>query len=214
MIMRNSVYSCPSCNTLHTLVLQEISLVTCKNCGVLITKPDALSRYTTAGRMPEDWSFIQIGTTGEYNGQPFTVVGRIRIQLRNDYKNFWCAEYSQGKCLWLIESFASFIVIPSLRKTFTGDIAKLKSGSKIIMTKDLTVTGEYVEKCEGIGYQGEIGPWKLFTAGFFVVQASRADGQTAIFFIGSKDDVEFVIGQKMPMDKLHLKKILEFNEWR
>lgn len=214
MTKRSSVYSCPSCNTLHTVTLEEISLLACKNCSLIINRQGALATDKVVTRMPEDWSFIQLGTTGEYNGQIFTVVGRVRVQLRNDYKNFWCAEFSQGKCLWLIESFASFIVIPSLWKPFTGDIAKLKSGSKIIMTKDLAVTGEYVEKCEGICYQGEIGPWRLFRTGFFVVQASRGDGQTAIFFIGSKDDVDFVLGQKISMDKLHLKKIMEFNEWK
>ncbi len=63
--------------------------------------------------MPDDWSYIQIGTTGEYKSRPFQIVGRIRLQLRSEYKNFWCAADHKGDSLWIAESFGSISIFAS-----------------------------------------------------------------------------------------------------
>src|SRR6187402_1195844 len=99
MIRRNDVFSCSKCNTMHTTVLENASLLACRNCFEVIADNITGTKPNTA-RIPDDWTFVQIGTQGEFNKHKFRIVGRIRMQLRNEYKNFWSAEYSNGKCFW------------------------------------------------------------------------------------------------------------------
>ena len=108
MLSRNTPMTCPACNTTHNLQLQDRALLACKQCFTILETSNPTDTPTRP--VPEDWSFLQIGTTGNYDNAPFTITGRIRLQLRNDYKNFWSAEYNNGKCLWIVESFASFSV--------------------------------------------------------------------------------------------------------
>ncbi|MBA4056441.1 MAG: hypothetical protein C0490_17125 [Marivirga sp.] len=171
------------------------------------------NRKIPAKPVPDDWSFVDVGSNGEFQSVPFKVTGRVRIQLRNDYKNFWCVEYNQGKCGWIIESFASFLFVASSWVSYEKDATKLRAGNSIPITSELKLKGEYVEKCEGISFQGEIGPWTSFESGFFIVQASDISGKAAIFFIENKK-VEFLIGEKVLVEKLNLKNIIEWNEWK
>src|SRR5688572_5405115 len=166
----------------------------CKNCGEVIQDRNNTDKPPRT-RVPEDWSFLRIGSTGEFSKQPFTIIGRVRLQLRNDYKNFWSAEYGHGKCLWLVESFGSFAAFTSPWHTYENDATKLRAGNVIQVSSDLKLLGEYVEKTEGVSYEGEIGPWKLFRPGFFVVQASHNGKDTAIFLV-NKSDVEHLVGTK------------------
>jgi hypothetical protein len=209
MTSRHTSITCPTCSTVYVLQLEHHALVACKKCFAILeaTIPGIPSRP-----IPDDWSFMQIGATGVYNKQLFTITGRIRVQLRNDYKNFWSAAHSQGQCLWIVESFASFSVFSESWATYKGERNKLRAGSKIKGTPDqIVLEGEYVEKCEGLTYAGEVGPWFFFDPGFFVVQGSE-NKHTALFFLKGSD-VMSMRGEKVPAHRLELKQTLTWHEW-
>jgi hypothetical protein len=199
---------------MHTLALDNTLLLACKNCGEILASDNSLTEVPKSP-IPSDWSFVQIGSTAEFKKASLKVVGRIRLQLRNEYKNFWCTDAGQGKCLWIVESFGSFAVFNPELETYNGDAKKLRSGASIKFDDTVTLTGEYVEKIEGISYQGELGPWKIFRPGLFMVQASNSGGRTAIYFIESKTDVvRYLTGDKIAPENLKLANILMWNEWK
>ena len=210
--MRES-YNCPSCNLLHTTKLANTTLLACVKCGseIIINNQTPKIQQIT---MPTDWSFVKLGTTGTYKESNFSIIGRVRLQLRNDYKTFWCATFEQGKCFYLAESFSSFSVFESTWNNFTGDTTKLRSGKPIKLTTDIRLTGEFVEKCEGISFQGEVGPWKNFSSGFFVIQASNNQGNIAIYFIKPNKECVFIAGEKTDPKKLKLENIVDYHDWR
>jgi hypothetical protein len=197
---------------MHTTVLENASLLACRNCFEIISDNLTDTKPKTA-RIPDDWTFVQIGTQGEYNKHKFRIVGRMRMQLRNEYKNFWSAEYSNGKCFWIVESFASFSIFSPTWEKYIEDRSNLRSGLKIKLEGDLKLLGEYVEKCEGVSYQGELGPWKLFYPGFFLIQAS-AGSKTSLFFINSSDPIEYISGEKTTPERLSLTNTITWNEWK
>lgn len=209
-----SIHTCPSCSTLNTSVLVESVALFCKNCKNIVYEKVVGPVKPLASPPPPDWSFIQINTTGEYNQQPFSVTGRIRLQLRNEYKNFWCLALANGASLWLMESFASFAIFPSVWHNYTNSVSDVRAGRTIHARKGLRLTGEYVEKCEGIAYEGEIGPWKLFEPRFFVVQAANNENEIALFTIKNKSDVDYLGGMKIQPENLSLKNIIVWDEWR
>jgi len=207
-------FSCASCNALNTAALEETIVLVCKNCGALVVDKASAGEKISPSPVPDDWSFIHVGTTGSYAENEFTVVGRVRLQLRNDYKNFWCAALNNGKHLWLMESFGSFAMLGSAWSVFQGKANKLHARSVITVQKDVKVRGEYVEKCEGISYEGEIGMWKLFYPGFFFMQMSNNKNHTAVFTVSGREVMEYLIGSKVAIEKLNLKNILAWDEWK
>jgi len=212
-VKQNTVYNCPACGTAHKVQLNESSLITCRVCHEIVADAITGEEKPKATRIPDDWSFLQIGTTGVYKEYNFTVIGRLRLQLRNDYKNFWCTIYEGGKCLWIVESFGSFSLFTSAWQEIKSDLTKLHAGKKVVLANKVTLWGEYVEKCEGISYDGEIGLWNLFYPGFFLVQASNGSGQTAFFTI-KKNDKHILTGEKVTLEELNLKNILTWDEWK
>jgi hypothetical protein len=211
MLERNNVYSCPVCNTTHTTSLRYISMLACRNCGKILAT-SSRSAHLKDSPVPEDWSYIQIGTTGKYNDASFQIVGQIRLQLRNEYKNFWSAEYGSGNCLWLEESFSSFIVFTSSLIDYPYEPEKLRANSPIPISSEIKLKGEFVEKCEVISFKGELGKWYAFDPKFFLIQASRGN-QTASFFLESASNVKFMVGEKCTYEQLDLQNIIVWNEW-
>ena len=208
------MHNCPSCSTLNTSVLRESVMLICKNCGEIVYEKGVGGFRPQASPIPPDWSFIQLNTTGQYNEQPFTIIGRIRLQLRNDYKNFWCAALREGTGLWLMESFASFAIFPMIWHAYTNSVSDVRAGKTIHARGGLKLTGEYVEKCEGISYEGEIGSWKFFDPGFFFVQAANRENEVAVFTIVNKKSVDYLGGMKVTVESLNLKNIIVWDEWK
>jgi hypothetical protein len=209
-----SIHNCPSCGSNNSTVLKATALLVCKNCNAIVVQNCPQGRQIPPERIPVDWSFLQKGSTGSYKGAVFTLVGRIRLQLRNDYKNLWCAATKGGDYFWLMESFASFAVFQPVWQPWSNDVRSLHAGKPIKIQNDLFLKGEYVEKCEDISYEGEIGAWKLFSPGFFFIQASNNRGDTAIYLVPGSDPIEFLAGEKVLVEKLQLKNILAWNEWK
>jgi len=216
--MRQKEYlSCPSCNRSVTIALPEAMVVICRNCHALV-KHDLLtipSMPAIPAKVPADWSFIQIGTTGTYREKSFTITGRVRLQLRNEYKNFWSAVHDGNKSLWIMESFGSFCVLEPRWYSYTGDIKKLRATHTITVENGDTLTGDYVDKCEAISIEGQVGRWpELFPTGFFVVQGSR-DTDRGFFTVHTKTKiVQYMLGKTVTPEDLKLGTIHEWNEWR
>ena len=212
-MIHNTVYSCPGCSAVHKVQLERATLIVCHVCSEIIADAVTGSEKPKPARIPDDWSFLQIGTTGVYKNYNFTVIGRLRLQLRNDYKNFWCAIYDGGKCLWIVESFGSFALFSSSWQETKSESAHLHAGKKITLANQVNLRGEYVEKCEGISYTGEIGSWNFFYPGFFMMQASNASGQTALIKI--KKSIGYILtGEKITLKELNLNNILTWDEWK
>ena len=210
---RHDVYSCSNCSTVHRQNLVVMHLLVCTKCGQTIQEIPSASRVPHSANMPDDWSFIQIGTTGEFKKNSFQVVGRIRLQLRNEYKNFWCAADLSGSVIWIVESFGSISVFTSPAQKCTEKVSALRAGNPIKINQTLVVTGEFVDKCESRSIRGEIGLIDFFEASFFIIQAGRSI-YTAYFFPRESGDTLMLLGEKASIESLNLKNTVVWNEWK
>ena len=195
-------------------MLEETTILACKKCSTIIFDNSLGGDKQPLTPPPVDWSFVKIGTTGDHEGKSFKIVGRVRLQLRNEYKNFWCAEYERGKCLWIVESFGSFALFVNPWAKYNKSVEKLRAAKWIPINDNVNLRGEYVEKCEAISFEGEVGPWTFFESAFFMVQASNKDGTTAIFFIEDKKNVQWLLGAKKTPVALKLGNIIQWDEWK
>jgi hypothetical protein len=208
--MFSKIYRCTQCGADNGLKFYASVLLICNQCGHTVFDD---GKYVKAQAPPDDWSFVQIGTKGTDINKNFEVIGRVRLQLRNEYKNYWTILYTDNTIGFLYESFGSFAILDGLRIPYKGDIHKLKAGLRF--TKDnIQLIGEFVEKCEDISFAGEIARWDAFNSGFFIVQAASAAGHIAVFQIIDKDNVYFYFGKKLSADHLKLQNIIQWNDWK
>lgn len=212
--MITTSYTCPSCANMTSSRLTRPWLVSCARCSAIVYRNPEISNDITPAKIPFDWSFVQQDSTFDYRGSTFQIVGRIRLQLRNDYKNFWCAANSSGGHIWLMESFASFAILDSTWMEFKQSVNKLHAGGSVSTDKNTKLKGEYVEKCEGVSFAGEIGEWLLCRPGFFFIQCSNNQNQTAVFTIDSTHNIDYLRGEKVGVELLNLKNILSWDEWK
>jgi hypothetical protein len=211
--MYSKVYSCTNCLNNYTARSAVPSIIICDKCNSVIHNTTNI--YLSPTDMPDDWSFIQIGTTGTDIDKKFEVIGRTRLQLRNEYKNYWTILYSDNTTGFLYESFGSLVILGPEMHAYNDDLRKLKAGSKIKKQANLTLVGDFVEKCESLAFEGEISNWKEIDPGFFVVQTSSIMGYAAVFHIHSVTEVVYYYyGKKMTLENLKLQNILQWNEWK
>lgn len=121
---------CPACGAGVALRSAALPYVTCSYCHSLILRHgDQAESIGTVAVLPFDISPLQIGTSGQWRGIGFTLVGRVRWGWSDGSWNEWLAECNDGQHRWLAEAMGSFMLtqaradlldLPELRGFATG----------------------------------------------------------------------------------------------
>lgn len=96
---------CPSCGAPVQVYSPTAITVVCSYCDSMLVLQDGTLKDT--GRdsaLLQDFSPIQIGTTGTYNGQGFAVVGRLQAKYDAGVWNEWYVRFDNGENGWLSEA--------------------------------------------------------------------------------------------------------------
>ena len=94
--------SCPSCGAKVPVYSATSALVVCEYCkSTLIRSGETAVDSGVKSALIEDFSPIQLYTSGTVHGKPFTVIGRIQIQYERGYWNEWYAIFADGTYGWL-----------------------------------------------------------------------------------------------------------------
>ena len=104
------MYSCPSCKALINVRGNESYILVCRSCRTVVAneKNEIIALYP----MPDDWSIVQLGTTGVYKLNPFVVIGRVRLRHGEDGV--------RGRSIRLSEIVRQRLVFPYLADVRAG----------------------------------------------------------------------------------------------
>ncbi len=95
---------CPACGALLTFQSAVSTFAVCGYCqSTVIRKDDALETSGKMAQVIEDSSPVQIGATGQYLGNGFTIIGRVQYEYEAGVWNEWHALFDSGKSGWLSE---------------------------------------------------------------------------------------------------------------
>lgn len=89
----------------------------CKS--TLVRRADVLERIGVQGELLEDYSRVQLGTGGRYDGRGFTTIGRIQLRYDDGGWNEWYLLFDDGSTGWLSEASGQYAVTFE-RGTVTG----------------------------------------------------------------------------------------------
>ena len=97
--------SCPSCGAPVTFRSHASVMAVCAYCqATLLKDADSVKNLGRMSDILEDYSPLQIGTSGRYGKQNFTLVGRIQLRYSNGMWNEWYVLFDDGASGWLGDS--------------------------------------------------------------------------------------------------------------
>lgn len=110
--------ACPSCGA-EVLFRSTISAVAvCEYCqSTVLRNADEVKDIGKIGKVLEDYSPIQIGTSGVFAGRAFTVLGRIQLRYDAGLWNEWYVSFDDGKQGWLADTSGEYMFTLPLAET-------------------------------------------------------------------------------------------------
>lgn len=103
--------NCPSCGA--PVEFKSVASVTavCEYCkSTLLRSADAVKDLGKMSEVLEDYSPIQMGTSGRYLGQEFTIIGRIQLHYSAGFWNEWYILFQDGSGGWLSEASGQYTI--------------------------------------------------------------------------------------------------------
>jgi len=205
------MYQCPSCSQAVVFRSKETRIKICA-CGQVLHRLDSDDLAAKpAFTIPDHNDWVQVGTTGTYEGRPFEVIGRFRVWLSESVYNYWTILFDDGSPAWLSEGYGMYSIMQRMTPEKATTIADLN----MLRTTDyLMLKGEYSwflqRKDEAWKYEVEGEVWMPQSNDQFPIYdlyAVKNQHIEAIEFL--RDYVVFYDVEYVPYKSLQLKNVNE-----
>jgi hypothetical protein len=153
--------TCPGCGAPVRFKSAASVMAVCEFCNTTLLKDaDSVRNLGKMSEVLEDYSPLQIGTSGRYGQKSFSLIGRIQLRYTAGFWNEWYALFDDGSAGWLSDGSGQFTLtfaqaaggaMPLFEKLVPGNI--LHFGGQSYATSD-------VRTAQCTGGQGEL-PFKV-----------------------------------------------------
>ena len=199
--------TCPSCGAPVSFLSSASTTAVCAFCKSTLSRDaGTLALIGKQGELLEDYSRLQIGTTGKvvHGNQlhAFSLIGRIQLRFDSGYWNEWYLLFDNGQTAWLSDASGQYVLLQELQlNEAIPSYDSVAVGQPInIANKPFTVTDKRTSEC--IGGQGEL-PF----AASSTWQARTVDCRSASDFISldfSDDKAVAYLGKTIAFEGLSL----------
>lgn len=130
--------ACPNCGAPVEFASAHSASAVCSFCrSTLLRKDEELLRTGESAELFADYTPLQIGTQGRYQGEPFTVLGRVQLAYADGRWNEWHAFFdSSGKSAWLSEDNGRFVL------SWPQPLAQAPAASALVLGAQEIVDGQ------------------------------------------------------------------------
>ena len=197
---------CPSCGAPFEFRWAGAVQSVCPYCSSVIVRHDAgLERVGVVSASPSADSRIQLGTSGEYHGRPFTVVGRIAYAWERGVWNEWHVATGEGASAWLAEADGELSMtvlvppppLPAPESVRPGDVVDASGGH-------LQVTE--VVRARYAGTEGDL-PFAYWNKDEILFADLRSHGGRVGTIDYSETPPLFFVGETVSWDALELARL-------
>lgn len=214
--------NCPNCGAEVIFRSPALPARICDYCQATVKRiADGVELAGEVAVLPFDVSPIQIGTSGEYGGQTFDVIGRIRLGYDQGAWNDWLCLFSDMSHGWLSESDGQFqmVIERPIDENAPKLIRGLADGQNTQVAARTTIDGsEFVvtdirsAKC--IAAEGEL-PFAPSTD-WEVLNVDMRDehGFSANFEREEGEDPGFYVGRYVTLAELKPKNLRAIHGWK
>ncbi len=193
---------CPSCGAQIQFRSSASVMAVCEYCKTTVLKDvDSVKNLGKMSDVLEDYSPIQLGTSGIFGGRSFTVIGRIQLRYSDGLWNEWYVMYDDGKAAWLGDASGQYMLTSEVQGG-----SNVPQFSALIPAHSYSIGGHSyiasdVRTADCIGGQGEL-PFKVGT-GYQARVADLRSGRSFISLDYSEGDVpKIYVGQAVTLDEI------------
>ena len=195
---------CPSCGAEVRFHAADSVLAVCEFCQTTLVRHDlVLSELGKMAQLADDATPLRLHMQGRYQGQSFTLIGRIQYRYAQGLWNEWYMLFDDGRCGWLSEASGLFTV------TFAAHIKEVLPAFGLLRPelsvhlggKSYTITD--LETAECIAGAGEL---PFVVSGGQTARYADLQGPEQAFatFDYSEDPPQLYIGNSVALPELHL----------
>ncbi len=180
----------------------------CGYCQSTVVRDGAkLSRLGKMAELFDDHSPLQLNAAGTWQGQAFTLVGRLQYQYGEGTWTEWTSLFNDGRTAWLSEDNGAYVISENLATpTDPPDWRELQVGATTIFDgKRFTVASRQSVKL--ISAQGELPHLPALGAPFEILDLRNDQGEVLSIDTGNASttgQVNFSLGRAVLLDDLKL----------
>ncbi|QGZ40447.1 uncharacterized protein DUF4178 [Pseudoduganella flava] len=153
--------SCPGCGAEVRFRSHAAVMAVCEFCrtGVL-RDADSVRDLGKVAEALEDYSPIQLGTSGTWGDRPFTVIGRLQLRYDAGFWNEWYLLFDDGAAGWLGDASGQYTITTLLDASSTlPAFDALVPGQRYVVAGEAWIASD-VRTARCTGGQGEL-PFKV-----------------------------------------------------
>ncbi len=103
--------ACPNCGAPVEFRSPASEFAVCSFCrSTVVREGDALRKIGESAELFDDHSPLQLGASGRYQGETFTLVGRLQYGYAEGTWNEWHALFDNGRSGWLSEDNGRYVM--------------------------------------------------------------------------------------------------------
>ncbi len=155
---------CPGCGAEVSFRSSAAVMAVCEYCqSTLLKDADTVKNIGKMSAVLEDYTPLQIGTSGQWQGQGFALVGRIQLRYEAGLWNEWYLLFDDGSDGWLADASGQYMLtrrvgeaaVRAGHQDALPTFASLSPGASLFFDKHRYLAGD-VREARCTGGQGEL----------------------------------------------------------
>ncbi len=205
--------NCPSCGAQVEFKSKASVFAVCSFCRSTLVRQDMdLEKIGEMADLQDDLTPLQIGTSGQFDGKSFELVGRLQVSYDDGYWNEWYVLFNDSETGWLAEAQGFYALckpfamneIPARSDVYPG--LHVKFGESVLRCEDIRDV-----RC-------------AFSEGELPMNAMRGRKSTSVDFAGSfesmatieyaEQETRVFRGQYREFDDLKFRNLRYIDGWK
>jgi hypothetical protein len=213
-------FACPSCGADVAFRSPALPVRVCDQCRTLVVRYNASAQAMgMIADLPFDVSPVQIGTQGQWQGQGFHIIGRVRWSRDDGAWNEWLMLMADGSHGWLGEAMGQYMAMRemAIKAPMAKVLRRLIDGETVLPGETATIAAHDYQVADirtvtCVAGEGELpfsAPtgWQALSVDF-----RNADGRCASFQKDSRDHALYV-GEYVTLADLHPRNLRPLPGW-
>lgn len=197
--------ACPNCGAPVDFRSAASASAVCGFCkSTLLREGESLRRIGRVGELFDDHSPLALGTQGRFQGEAFTLVGRLQYRYDGGTWNEWRALFDSGRSGWLSEDNGAYVF--AFDVPLEGDAppaAELLAGERRLVGGQAWDVAS-VTRAALIAAEGELAKPPNQSVPFTVADLRNAQGEVATLDYSDPREVGWSIGRAIELPALSL----------
>lgn len=187
---------------------------TCSSCQSLVLRSG--DRYAVGlPRMAvlPDLSPMAVGSVGSFAGAEFRIVGRMRVEGANGYRNFWSLQGRDLPYRWLVHAYGTYALMAKWPGQFPkSEMRGIKPNRSMKLDDGLDYCAEMLDNSFRFAFEGELmEPLQLpYT---IELEAGRAPNDKVIVHVMADAGLEALVGIMVDFEELHFEHSPTWARW-